>query len=65
MVVPAAVGIPLTIPVAGSIDIPAGRPVALQVSDGGVVDAAAATLCEYAEPTMPLGREVVVIAGGI
>ena len=62
---PEAVGDPDMAPVEASSVKPAGRPVADQVY--GLVPPFAASVAEYAEPTTPPDREVVVMdsAGAI
>src|ERR1035437_6402403 len=57
---PATVGVPVMAPVPGSIDNPAGSPVAVHTN--GVAPPVAATGPLYARPTTPFGSEVVVIA---
>jgi hypothetical protein len=57
--VPAAVGVPEIVPVELPIDNPLGSPLAPNLY--GVVPPVAATLLLYAEPTVPLDSEVVVI----
>jgi hypothetical protein len=56
---PAALGIPVIAPVEGSIDNPAGRPVAVQAY--GVMPPEAASGPLYTEPTTPFGSAAVVI----
>jgi hypothetical protein len=58
--VPAVVGVPVMAPVDESMLRPAGNPVADQVY--GVVPPVAATVAEYAVPTVPPGSVVVVMA---
>ena len=59
---PAVVGIPLTIPLCGSMLRPGGSVVELQVY--GDTPPVADTPAEYANPTVPFGRDAVVIETG-
>src|SRR5580704_17159468 len=64
--VPATVGVPLITPLEAFSDKPAGSvPVlTVQLLYGGVPPVACSVVFGYAAPTMPLGREVVVMVGG-
>ena len=59
---PAAVGVPEITPVAGLMFSPPGSPNADQCSTG--VPPVAKTVMEYAVPTYPVGKDVVVICNG-
>ncbi len=59
---PVAVGVPLILPVDASIASPDGNPVADHVY--GVAPPLALTVALYAAPTLPSGRDVVVIVSG-
>ena len=63
--VPAAVGVPLIIPLLGFIDKPAGRapPDTVQVKDVPIV-VTVETAAEYGDWTSPMGSVVVVMKGG-
>jgi len=61
---PAVVGVPPITPVEAFRDKPAGsEPLATVQLPYGGVPPAAASVCEYATPTSPLGSEAVVISG--
>jgi len=62
--VPEVVGVPLIAPVLVFRDRPGGSPVAIDHRYGGVPPLAARVVAGYATPTVPLGKEVVVMVGG-
>src|SRR5215471_4318892 len=61
--VPAAVGVPLIVPVLALIDKPAGSETADHVKDVPIVGGTAASVSEYGDWTSPWGSVVVVITG--
>ena len=64
--IPAAVGVPLIVPVLAFIDKPAGSEPAdtLHVKDVPIVGGTAESAAEYGDWTSPWGSVVVVITGG-
>ena len=60
---PAAVAVPLITPLGDSVR-PSGNPPEARDHVYGVVPPVAVNVCEYAPPTLPEGRDVVVIESG-